>query len=46
VRSADRIALPVGRSGNTGTWAADSFLATDCRQVKATAVSSCWNSRS
>ena len=46
MRSADRTALPVGRSGKTGIWAAASRRATDWRQVNATVVCSCWNSRS
>jgi len=46
VRSADRIALPVGRRANTGIRAADSFWATGCRQVNATEVSPWRQSRS
>ncbi len=46
MRSAERISLPVGRSVNTGTPAADSFWATDCMHVNATDVSLRRQSRS
>ena len=46
VRSAERIALLVGRRMRTGTSAADSRCATDCRQVNATLISSRRHSRS
>ena len=46
MRSAARIALLVGRRMRTGTSAADSRWATDCRQVNATVISSRRQSRS
>ena len=46
MRSAARIALLVGRRMCTGTSAAASRWATDCRQVKATVISSRRHSRS